>query len=325
MGPMVMSGSGESIVFVHGHPGDESWLTGGTIARLNGDGATSLVLYEADAESDGSLAPAVGATVTAALGELGVTRWRGLPAASAAERGLADALTEALAEEWATAVVIGTVSDALRLDATAAAHAARLPVFLCRRVADAAVQRLVAIDVSDHLEQKLRALAHFPSRWQVEGTAVTVAGGPTAPVSGSEAFARLDPPRTLQAAEVPTTMLNRVLAGVLGVLAGVTFGVLGTLAHQSAAVIGPVTIPVGLILALVAVSALLVGLRLVLGNRTVALLAATGLLITIFLLSLRGAGGSVLVPAGLTGTLWTVVPALVAALVLAWPKIPTRR
>jgi len=105
----------------------------------------------------------------------------------------------------------------------------------------------------------------------------------------------------------------------------VVFGVLGTLAHQSTTNIGPVSIPIGLIFALVAVSALLVGLRLVLGNRTVALLAATGLLITIFVLSLRGAGGSVLVPAGLTGTLWTVVPALVAALVLAWPKIPTRR
>ncbi|WP_156109720.1 hypothetical protein [Cryobacterium sp. MLB-32] len=74
-----------------------------------------------------------------------------------------------------------------------------------------------------------------------------------------------------------------------------------------------------------AVSALLVGLRLLRGTRTVAFLAATGLLVTIFVLSLRGAGGSVLVPAGLTGTLWTVVPALVTALVLAWPTIPARR
>lgn len=315
---MVMSGSGEHVVFVHGRPGDESWLTGGTIARLSGDASPSLVLYEADAG-----APA-DAEVRAALGELGVTQWRVLPPTTSAP-ALSDALSDALAEEWATAVVIGTVSDELRLAVTSAAHAAGLPVFLCRRVAEAAAERLVAIDVSDHLEQKLGALGRFPERWTVHGHAVTVSGGSTAPVSGTEAYARHDPPRAPLPAVKPPTMMHRLLSGAIGVLAGVAFGVLGTLAHQSTASIGPVTLPVGLILALVAVSSLLVGLRVALGNRAVALLAATGLLVTIFVLSLRGAGGSVLVPAGLTGTLWTVVPALVAALVLAWPKIPTRR
>lgn len=322
---MVMSGRGERIVFVHGHPGDESWLTGGTIARLHGAGASSHVLYEADAGADGALVPRSDAAVAAALGEVGVTGWSVLPRVSPADPDLANVFADVLAGEWATAVVIGAVSDELRLTATAVAHAAGLPVFLCRRVSEAAAQRLVAIDVSDHLEQKLRALGRFPERWAVDGRAVTMPGGAAVPVSGSEAYARLDPPRRARAAETPPTMINRVLAGALGVLAGVAFGVLGTLAHQFAVHIGPVTLPVGLILALVAISALLVGLRLVLHNRTVALLAATGLLVTIFVLSLRSAGGSVLVPAGLTGTLWTVVPALVAALVLAWPKIPTRR
>ena len=42
---MVMSGSGERILFVHGRPGDESALTGGTIARLRADGSRVVVLY----------------------------------------------------------------------------------------------------------------------------------------------------------------------------------------------------------------------------------------------------------------------------------------
>jgi hypothetical protein len=31
------------------------------------------------------------------------------------------------------------------------------------------------------------------------------------------------------------------------------------------------------------------------------------------------------VPAGVPGTVWTMAPALVAALVIAWPRIPARR
>ncbi|KFF59679.1 hypothetical protein JF66_09775 [Cryobacterium sp. MLB-32] len=240
-----MSGSGEHIVFVHGRPGDESWLTGGTIARLHDLGSPSLVLYEADAGApDGFAAPEVSG-VTAALGALGATEWRTLPPVSAPDRACADALADAVAEQWATAVAIGTVSDALRLTATAAAHAAGLPVFLCRRMSEAATQRPVAIDVSDHLEQKLRALACFPGRWTVADRAVTVTGGPTTPVSGAEAYARLDPPRPPPVAPAPPPLMNRVLAGVLGVGAGVAFGVLGTLAHQSTASVGEVSIPVG--------------------------------------------------------------------------------
>ncbi|TFB94772.1 hypothetical protein E3O48_08960 [Cryobacterium sp. HLT2-28] len=115
------------------------------------------------------------------------------------------------------------------------------------------------------------------------------------------------------------------MAGLLAFVVGVAFGVLGTIAHQATIVLGPVTIPIGLVLALAGVTALLAGLRLVVGDRLVVLLAAIGLLGTIFLLSLRSEGGSVLVPQGLPGTLWTVGPTLVATIVLAWPRIPGRR
>ncbi|TFD82235.1 hypothetical protein E3T48_02405 [Cryobacterium fucosi] len=115
------------------------------------------------------------------------------------------------------------------------------------------------------------------------------------------------------------------MAGLLAFVVGAAFGVLGTIAHQATIVLGPVTIPIGLVLALAGVTALLAGLRLVVGDRLVVLLATIGLLGTIFLLSLRSEGGSVLVPQGLPGTLWTVGPTLIATVVLAWPRIPGRR
>jgi len=325
---MVMSGSGERVVFVHGRPGDESWLTGGTIARLHSDGSHCLVLFAGDSgpESSGD------AAITAALGELGGDSWRWLsPApevAGGAQRGAVDdALEDALAAEWATAVVVGELDENLRAAVIRAAAAAGLPVFVSRRVSDAAAQRLVAIDVSDQVDRKIRALRHYPGRWPVpagSGAQGAVVDGGGLAVSGTEAFARIDPPRPEPVAVPSSTVLSRAVAGALGLVAGVLFGVLGTLAHQATVTVGSVHLPVGLVIALVAVGSLLTGLRLVIGDRSVALMAAVGLLATIFVLSLRGVGGSVLVPAGLPGTLWTVVPTLLAALVLAWPKIPTR-
>ncbi|WP_104084101.1 hypothetical protein [Cryobacterium sp. Y11] len=120
-------------------------------------------------------------------------------------------------------------------------------------------------------------------------------------------------------------LARRSLAGLGGLLLGILFGVLGTVAHQSTLPLFGVLLPIGLTTAFVGIGALLLGLRLVVGDRFVVGLAAAGLLVTIFLLSLRGAGGSVLVPAGLPGTLWTVVPALIAAFVVAWPKLPQGR
>ena len=43
-------------------------------------------------------------------------------------------------------------------------------------------------------------------------------------------------------------------------------------------------------------------------------------------LAVRGAmDAKKLIPAGLPGTLWSVAPTLVAALVLGWPRLPAKR
>ncbi len=118
---------------------------------------------------------------------------------------------------------------------------------------------------------------------------------------------------------------QRLGANIGALLAGVVFGALGTVSHQYLLRLGSVAIPVGLVLSLLGVVALLVGFRLVHDTRALVFLAALGLLGTIFLLSLEGPGGSVIVPAGLPGTIWTLAPTLIATVVLAWPRIPARR
>jgi hypothetical protein len=285
------------------------------------------VLYSA------TLTDAEEVATSAALAELGVGGWRTLPHGSAEgsdvdRQELTRALRESIAELGATAVVIGAVDDRVLEAATGTAHEAGLPAFLTRTVRQAPGQRLIAIDVGDHVEQKLRALRHFSSRWHLTERTRTLTDGTTDIITETETFLRADAPRPAPAqhATEPARLSlgNRSLAGLGGLLLGVLFGVLGTIAHQATLTLFGVALPIGLMIAFVGIGALLVGLRLVVGDRFVVGLAAVGLLVTIFLLSLRGAGGSVLVPAGLPGTLWTVVPALLAALVLAWPKLPTR-
>ena len=121
------------------------------------------------------------------------------------------------------------------------------------------------------------------------------------------------------------TVASRIVSAVLLILVGIVYGVLGTIAHQTTVTIAGASIPIGLILAVVGASALLVGLRLIQVGRMLLLLCALGMLLTIFVLSLKSAGGSILIPAGVPGTIWTIVPTIVAAITLAWPTLPPKQ
>ncbi|PPI56997.1 hypothetical protein C5D38_09605 [Rathayibacter sp. TRS19] len=116
-------------------------------------------------------------------------------------------------------------------------------------------------------------------------------------------------------------MGSRVLSGVAGVLVGAVVGAITTVAHQSTVSVGGVVLPVGLAASLAGVLLLLLGLRLVLIDRFVAFCTAMGLLGMIGLLALRSTGGSVLVPANGLGVAWTFLPALIALVVIAWPRL----
>lgn len=123
-------------------------------------------------------------------------------------------------------------------------------------------------------------------------------------------------------AEEPPTILGRVLSGVLSFAVGAMVGIITTVAHQSTVTLGGVDVPLGLFAATLAVLLLLLGMRLVMYDRFVAFCTAMGVLAAIGILAMRSSGGSVLIPANTAGVVWTFAPALIALLVIAWPRPP---
>jgi hypothetical protein len=111
---------------------------------------------------------------------------------------------------------------------------------------------------------------------------------------------------------------------VLGLLVGVVYGAVGTVAHPLAVSIGSLSLPYGLVVGLVGVLGLFVGFRLVVGGRLAAVGAAVGVVGIVSLFSLESIGGSILIREGLAGSVWLVGPALLGALVIAWPSLPAR-
>jgi LmbE family N-acetylglucosaminyl deacetylase len=339
---MVMSGSDERVVFICAAPGDESLVVGGTIAKLRMEKAAVVLLFESGGNARGAHAasvrlvgadehlssPELRAELNAALAELDVRDWRMLPTASVAREepdAMSSAVRAVLTEVRATALVVGTASGMLQDAAVVAAGEVGVPVYLSRRMVEGAAQRMFSVDVSDQVETKARATAAYASRWRVTEHSVTQLDGSLLAITGTEAYLRVESRDAATASADPApTPAGRLLTSIFALLAGVVFGVLGTVGHQATVTVGAVVLPVGLILATLGATALLVGLRLVLGDRLIVLLAAVGMLGTIFVLSLRSAGGSVLIPAGLPGSLWTLVPALIAVFVVAWPKLPVR-
>ena len=109
-------------------------------------------------------------------------------------------------------------------------------------------------------------------------------------------------------------------------LVGVALGVLGTFKHQvgvSAAT--GAGVPVGLILSLAMVAAVLGALRVAFDTRLYAVAAAAGVVLAVTVLSVKGPGGSVVIVANVEGVVWTIAPALLAAVVLGLPRLGPRR
>ena len=119
-------------------------------------------------------------------------------------------------------------------------------------------------------------------------------------------------------------MATRIVNLILLFIAGAILGAVGTIAHQSTATVAGVPVPWGITVALLAYTCMLIGLRLLNSGRAQALAAALGTIAMTFLFSLKGIGGSVLIPDNLLGKVWVVAPIVIAAIVLAWPRLPQR-
>lgn len=114
------------------------------------------------------------------------------------------------------------------------------------------------------------------------------------------------------------------ITGILAFVVGAVFGIAGTIGHV--AMWGP--IPIGLLVASIGVAALLVALRLLTGVRWTVLAAGMGVMVATLVLSGKGPGGSVVVPAPAEGELslgivWTIVVPVITAIVVAWPQVRT--
>lgn len=97
--------------------------------------------------------------------------------------------------------------------------------------------------------------------------------------------------------------------------AGAVYGVVGTVA-QASTLAG---LPVGLVLAIIGASALILAVRLI-SDRGSTVAAAAGLVLAIVILSGNGSGGSVIAPADDPRVwIWVLACPAIAGLIVAWP------
>ncbi len=114
---------------------------------------------------------------------------------------------------------------------------------------------------------------------------------------------------------------TRIGTWAVAVVIGLVYGVAGTIGQ--AAMWGP--IPLGLLVAVIGVGALLLAVRLLTADRWAALACALGAMIATLVFSGTGPGGSVVVPAPAdgavsTGIIWTVAVPVLAAVIVGWPS-----
>ena len=176
------------------------------------------------------------------------------------------------------------------------------------------------VDVAPVLDVKTDALRAHRTQLTVVGDTIVHSGGQVEPIGTTEAFRRYgDPPRFgLDWAALGPAW--KAAAAAMALAIGGVVGLIATVNHQLTTPVAGVQFPAGAVIALALCTALLTGGRLYFGTRIVAGCAALGLLVVVTLLSAAGPGGSVLVPANPSGWSWTIGSAVIAAVVLAWPR-----
>jgi N-acetyl-1-D-myo-inositol-2-amino-2-deoxy-alpha-D-glucopyranoside deacetylase len=350
----------ERVLFVHAHPGNESLSAGGTIAQLTASGSTVIVLT-CTPEGAGELAEALailGVSDHRYLGEEGA-RWPGnaVRRYSRTETGVgartadsgsgspikisADSLTAASFGEVAAdiAAAIAEVAphvvvsynewggdghpDRIRAHQAArrAAEVMGVAFYVIEPEGSASTPTL-SVDVTTQLALKRRAVAAQPANLAVSGnTATLLRDGGGASLGATEHFRRVYPVPEPSGAFSELGLLAKFSAAVLaGVLGGVG-GLLLTAIHQWTVSLWGTQFPAGVVVAMLASTALIVGLRLAGDTRVLPAVAGALLLTATAILAFPTPGGSVIVPANLAGYVWSFGPTLVTLLVLAWPKV----
>ncbi|HEY9499573.1 MAG TPA: PIG-L family deacetylase [Terrimesophilobacter sp.] len=209
----------------------------------------------------------------------------------------------------------------------ASGHAAlvmRVPFFSIIRPESAGPGDLV-VDVRPVLGRKTEALRAYRTQLVVEGDTITHSGGQAQPIGATEAFRPSGGSPTSGLRWDGLNLISRVFACLLAATAGAAIGFVATVNHQLTLPVFGLPVWAGLGASLAIVAAFLIGIRILFGTRVVAACAAIGLLLVVGGLSLKGPGGSVLVPANPQGWVWGYAPVVIAAVVLAWPRAGTFR
>ena len=315
----------ERVLFVVATAGEETTATGAAISRLRSAGSDVTVVT-------GVTDPEAATELTEALRALDVRDHRYLGAPGARWEGLEPRQYSASAEATASlvaadlgevasdvgAVIMAVSPDVVVSFGTAGATAEQ------RRVHDAAAWATEVlrvpfytvgrpggrgegrVDDAASLARRRSALAAYRGRVAL------------AAPDAAEVFTR---ERPAAAPFARAGLLSRVVSSVLAVVLGVFAGALLTVIHQASALIGEVPVPWGLIVALVLTAALLAGLRIVYETRIVPGVATAGFLGAQAVLAFASPGGSVIVPDNTAGVVWTIGSVLIAAVVLAWPRV----
>lgn len=176
------------------------------------------------------------------------------------------------------------------------------------------------VDIAPMLSAKTDALRAHRTQLTVNGDSIVHSGGQVEPIGVIEAFRQYGDPPTSAFDWAALGLAWKVLTALIAVALGVAVGLIATVNHQLAAALFGQQVPVGVVVSLLVCAALLVGGRLYFGTRIVAACAALGLLVVVALFSGAGPGGSVLVPANPVGWTWVIGPAVIALIVLAWPR-----
>ena len=171
------------------------------------------------------------------------------------------------------------------------------------------------------LERKRAALTAHRTQVAVEGESFSLSSGEPRPIAVAETLTRVRP---VGSSFRDHGLVSRIAALALSTVIGGVAGATLTIVHQASVPVGGVTVPWGIISALLITSALLLGLRLVFQTRLVAMFATVGLLAVSAALAAQSVGGSVLVPANPAGYVWTFAPVVIAGVVLGWPRLVRR-
>ncbi len=173
------------------------------------------------------------------------------------------------------------------------------------------------VDVTSVLERKRRALIEYRSQLTVGDDWFAGANGEREPIAVIERFRRERPEaasdNSYAAQSLPLKLFTLLVCVILGAVTGLMF----TAAHQSSLLIG--------IGGLVAVTALLAGLRTIFRSRLVAAVAAGGFVVGYLLLRIGSSASGDVVKQNLQGVVWTWGSVVAIILVLLLPGFRRRR